>query len=155
MYWNSDVCSSDLCTAAVVRRTRAGQAAGRVAAHALPRQRRRTGEGVGNADDARGSAVGAARTGDARPADRGAGFGVRGPACGAGQYPGAGPGRTSQALRLMQQGRRLAPAALSFVPQSFTARGLEVEPRPQLGQLDVHRPSLAPPVLAHQPTTAG
>src|SRR3546814_2825644 len=71
------------CAAAVVPRTRAGRAAGRVAAHALPRQRRRTGEGFGNADDARGSAVGAARTGDARPADRGAGFGVRGPACGA------------------------------------------------------------------------
>src|SRR3546814_14491017 len=67
---------------------------------------------VCSSDLARGSAVGAARTGDARPADRGAGFGVRGPACGADQYPGAGHGRTSQALRLMPQGRRLAPAAL-------------------------------------------
>src|SRR3546814_8475512 len=101
------------CAAAVVPRTRAGRAAGRVAAHALPRQRRRTGEGFGNADDARGSAVGAARTGDARPADRGAGFWVRGPVCGAGQYPGAGHGRTSQALCMMQQGRRLAPADLT------------------------------------------
>src|SRR3546814_6596669 len=103
---------------------------------------------VCSSDLARGSAVGAARTGDARPADRGAGFGVRGPACGADQYPGAGHGRTSQALRLMQQGRRLAPAALSFVAQSFTARGLEVEPRLQLGQVDVHVLDLDAAVLA-------
>src|SRR3546814_20459349 len=110
----------------------------------------RSGEGFGNADDARGSAVGAARTGDARPADRGAGFGVRGPACRAGQYPGAGHGRTSQALRLMQQGRRLAPAALSFVAQSLTARGLEVDARLQLGQVDVHVLDLEAAVLAAQ-----
>src|SRR3546814_20429254 len=88
--------------------------------------------------DALGSAVGAAGTGDARPADRGAGCGVRGPACGAGQYPGAGHCRTSQALRLMPQGRRLAPAALSFVAQSFTDRGLAVEARLQLGPVAVH-----------------
>src|SRR3546814_8301701 len=86
---------------------------------------------------------------------RGAGFGVRGPACGADQYPGAGHGRTSQALRLMQQGRRLAPAALSFVAQSFTARGLEVEARLQLGQVDVHVLDLEAAVLAAQRERVG
>src|SRR3546814_8818178 len=85
----------------------------------------------------------------------GGGCWVRGPGCGVGQYPGAGHGRTSQALRLMQQGRRLAPAALSFVAQSFTARGLEVEARLQLGQVDVHVLDLEAAVLAAQRERVG
>src|SRR3546814_4672861 len=55
----------------------------------------------------------------------------------------------------MQQGRRLAPAALSFVAQSFTARGLEIEARLQLGQVDVHVLDLEAAVLAAQRERVG
>src|SRR3546814_8271978 len=55
----------------------------------------------------------------------------------------------------MQQGRRSAPAALSFVAQSLTARGLEVEARLQLGQVDVHVLDLEAAVLAAQRERVG
>src|SRR3546814_12456735 len=55
----------------------------------------------------------------------------------------------------MQQGRRLAPAALLFVAQSFTARGLEVEARLQLGQVDVHVLDIEAAVLDAQRERVG